>query len=453
MAADSSWGIGPDGKSAAPSFQEVTYRQVGSCVPYNKRGCGLGKSQGSSRIRYNIFILEVVIMRKIFYVGIDVAKRRHQACVIDTGGAVVVKPFSFENSTAGFDKFLRIVKTATGRCQRMVGLEATGHYWLCLHDALVRHGFNPVVFNPLQTKAFSNLEIRKVKSDSVDAVHIAQALRFGRYRRAHVPSDPAVRELRRLTRLRYFLVDMRTMMLERTTAGLDVVFPEYETLFNSFFLRSSMQLLARYPTPQAMLDAGPQQITDLLKSASRGRFGHQKAQTILECAAASFGVTTQNGAHAVEIQAGVAMMESFSAQIASLETMILSSLETTPQYITTITGVGNISAATIIAEIGDISRFPSGKQLVAFAGLDPSVYQTGEFLGTRSHISKRGSAYLRRALYQCAVPACQFNKDLHAFFQKKISEGKHFNTAALAVAAKLCHIIWRIMTDNRPYQP
>jgi len=391
-------------------------------------------------------------MKPRFYIGVDVSKRKHKACIIDAWGEPVTEPFSFDNSRDGFEEFIRIVSRHVKPGKALMGFEATGHYWFAFHHALTCRKLQPVVINPALTSAFSKLDLRKAKTDPKDALSIAQALRFGRFSETHVPPQPLF-EMRRLTRLRYFLVDLRTALKIRMTCSLDVVFPEYESLFASSLSPSSIQLLSSFPTPRAMLDAEPEQIETLLKTASRGRLSADRTEVIIEQAASTFGVPDTGGVFEAEILTGISLIEQTAQQIKNLDSQIVSRLENFPQYITTIPGIGDITAASIIAEIGDISRFPSGKELVAFAGLDPSVYQSGEFTGTHSHVSKRGSVYLRRSLYLCAVVARRFNQDLSEFYQRKKAEGKHSNLATIAVARKLCHIIWRIMTDNRPYKP
>jgi transposase len=382
-------------------------------------------------------------------VGIDIAKHEHVAAVLDEQGQVVQAPFRVSNTQAGFEHLRQVVAGLPEAV--LVGLEATGHYWLALYDALTRWGCVVVVFNPLQIHAFRKSGLRKVKNDRSDAVWIAEFMRLG-HRTPTAPTLPALLQLKELTRFRFHLTELVGDCKRKVLSVLDRVFPEYESAFSSVFLASSRRLLAEAATPQEVADFDMSELSDLLHTASRGRFGAAQAEALQRLARQSVGVRFLADAARVELHCLLAQIELLEAQREQVDEAIAELLAQLPQYLTTIPGVGRVTAASLLAEIGDIQRFPSPEQLVAYAGIDASVYQTGQFEGTRAHMSKRGSPHLRVALWQAANTAILHNLELQAYYQRKRAEGKAHGTALGAVCRKLLIRIYVILKEQRPYR-
>ena len=233
---------------------------------------------------------------------------------------------------------------------------------------------------------------------------------------------------------------------------LDQVFPEYEKLFSDTFGVTSKEVLSNYPTPEDMLAVSTRKLSNLLQKASHGRFGREKAQQLQAVAAGSFGVGFAKDAFAFQIRQLIEQIDFLEGQIRELDAQIAVLLKQTGSYITTIPGIGDTLGAIIISEIGDIHRFDAPGKLVAFAGLDVKVSQSGEFTGSRQKISKRGSPYLRRAIWMAASRAVFCDPVLSAYYQSLRTRGKHHLTAIGAVARKMCNIIFAILTQERPYQ-
>jgi transposase len=385
------------------------------------------------------------------YLGIDVAKRQHKAMLLDAAGATVLKPFPVNNDRAGIDALLQRLAQVNEPLE--IGLEATGHYWLALYDQLTQAGYQVHVLNPLQVHAYQRSGIRKRKSDSIDALWIADFIRVGGARHATSPDTlPIYLQLRQLTRFRFSLTDQIGDAKRRILAVLDRVFPEYETLFSDVFLTSSRRLLAEAVLPQDFVDFDLNELTRLLAQSSRGRFGQPKALEIQTLAQQSIGVTLLADAARVEVGCLLAQLDFLQQQVAQVDTALEQLVTTLPnQYLTTIPGIGAVVAATLLGEIGDIQRFPSMEQLVAYAGIDPTVYQSGQFQAAEAHISKRGSPHLRLALWLAAGIARQHDPQLKAFYEKKRAEGKSYGTAMGAVCRKLLHRIYVVLRDQRPY--
>jgi len=232
---------------------------------------------------------------------------------------------------------------------------------------------------------------------------------------------------------------------------LDRVFPEYETVFSDVFIKSSRAILKNAVSAQDFATFDLSELTNILKANSRGRFGQEKANRIQEMAKQSVGISYLTNAVYLEMQCLLAQLDLLLDQITDLDNAINEIMDKTDQYITSIPGVGNVTGSAILAEIGDINRFENSGKLVAYAGIDPTVHQTGQFVATKTRMSKRGSPHLRYALWQAASMAIQYDPELKAYYQAKRAEGKHHGTALGAVCNKLLSRIFIILKDKRPY--
>ncbi len=385
----------------------------------------------------------------MYYCGIDVAKRKHSAMVLNEKAETQQQNFTFKNDRDGFDKLLSLLKPFSG--ELIVALEATGHYWLSLYECLSTANYPVVVLNPLQVHAYQRSGIRKRKNDRIDSFWIADYARVSN-QEATVKQAPELMQLRDLTRFRFRLTENIGNCKRKLLTILDRVFPEYETLFSSVFLTTSKQLLAKAITAQEFADFDLQELTELLSHASRGRFGQDKAEAIVEKARHSIGISTFANSARLQVQCLLAQLNLLEDQCQEIdkETEIL--MAQLPQHITTIPGVGAITGAAILGEIGDINRFDAPEKLVAYAGIDATVYQSGNFEATETHMSKRGSPFLRVALWQAASMAALYDPQLKEYYQKKKAEGKHHGTVVGAVARKLLARIFIILKENRPYE-
>lgn len=389
----------------------------------------------------------------MFYCGIDIAKYKHEATVIDETGTALLDSISFANSKEGCEKLLSLFsRLDISREDLLVGMEATGHYWLSVYGYLLEQDFEVKVINPIQSEAFRKMYIRQTKTDRKDSFMIAQIMRFGQFSATNL-SEETIVALRQLSRYRLALVDACGDCKRRVIALLDQVFPEYAALFSDTFGVTSKEVLSQYPTPEDLLSVSTRKLSNLLEKTSRGRLGREKAEQMKAAAANSFGVGFAKDAFSFQIRQLIEQLEFLEGQIAELEEQLASLLKQTGSYITTIPGIGDTLGAIILGEIGDIHRFDAPNKLVAFAGLDVRVSQSGEFTGTRQKISKRGSPYLRRAIWLAASRAAFCDPILSKYYQSLRARGKHHLTAIGAVSRKLCNIIFAILSDNRPYEP
>lgn len=387
----------------------------------------------------------------MLFVGIDIAKRNHEASVIAQDGSVVRKAMRFANSQAGYNKFMDMVRSLKEPV--VFGMEATGHYWLTLYTHLRNDGFTVHVINPIQSDALRGMYIRKTKTDSVDSVIIADVIRFGRYCETSVePGD--LQAMRELCRQRFYIIDMASDLKRKVIALLDQVFPEYEKLFSDTFGASSMEILSQYTTPEEMLSVSSQQLAEILEKASRGRLGAEKAVEIQNAARNSFGIVMASSSFSLIIRQYIEQIRSLEASVDVFDVEIARLLSGFDTQLTTITGVGPTLAAVILSEIGgDIRRFSSPAKLAAYAGVDPTVKRSGDFSGSRMKMSKRGSPYLRRAIWLASTVAAFKDPAIHALYERKRAEGKDHMTVIGHVCRKMISIIFAVLRDNTPYVP
>lgn len=385
----------------------------------------------------------------LYSVGIDIGKREHHLVILDDTGQRVGKPQTIANTRSGFDALLQTLRALDGSVQ--LALEATGPYWLALYEYLTHAAFQVAVFNPLQVHAYRKTGVRRTKTDRMDAFWIADLLRIGGAARTAQP-DQAILQLRELARFRWQLIDQIGDNKRKVLNVLDRVFPEYETLFSDVFLSSSRALLKQAVNADefAAFDLG--ELTALLRTHSRGRFGLAHAQKIVDTAKTSIGISFLADAAQLEVACLVAQIKFLQTQVEQVDAALAELLTHVPQHLTTIPGLGPVTAATVLGEIGDVTRFATLEKVVAYAGIDATVHQSGQFNATQMHMSKRGSPYLRRALWLSAFVSSQHDAELQAYYERKRAEGKHHNTVIGAICRKLLARIFVVLKEQRPYE-
>lgn len=393
----------------------------------------------------------------MFYIGIDIGKRHHEAGLINDKGDPMGKTIRFANSKEGSEKLLQFINQyKLTPDNSVVGIEATGHYWLSVFSFLHKLGFKTTVFNPLQSDALRHFYIRKTKTDVRDAYLIAQVIRIDSPDETPFLEEDLLK-LRHLERLRFSFVDQCSDLKRKVISLLDQVFPEYEEIFSDIFGMSSTEILQHSPLPEDLLKIDPKRLAELLNRVSKGRYGESrsltKANQIRESALNSFGISVGSDVFKLQIQLLLEQINLIEEHLKQIEVAMIELSNRQEHFLTTITGIGDTTACVILGEIGSIERFERPEQLVAFAGLDASVHQSGDFNSRRTQLSKRGSPYLRRALWQAAFVASNHDPALSLYYQKLRERGKAHGTAIGAVARKLTHIIFAVLRDNKSYEP
>lgn len=390
----------------------------------------------------------------MFYLGIDIAKTNHVASLLDSKGNIVIRNIKFTNSNKGYKSLLDTVSSKVEDLSSvLVGMEATGHYWLSLFSNLTDDNFNVSVFNPYQIKSYrTSFSLRKQKNDVIDSIIIADFLRVFGTDASNLP-DENILALKQLTRFRASLVDNIASLKTIVIGILDKVFPEYESLFCDVFGNTSKQILINCPTPDDIIKINTTKLSNILSKYSKGKFNKSTALNLKQVAKASFGTKYASNACSFEIKQILNQIIFLESQIQDLDFKIKELYDNLDSHLLTVPGVGKVLAPIILAEIGDINNFDKPSKLIAFAGIDPSENQSGNKSSTNEKTSKRGSPYLRRAIFTASLVAMKNNQDLRDYYDKKKSEGKHHFVAMTGVSRKLLTIIYYILRENRDYRP
>lgn len=381
----------------------------------------------------------------MIYVGIDIAKLNHFASAISSDGEVLIEPFKFTNDNDGF--LLLLSKLSSfDKSSLIIGLESTAHYGNNLLAFLVPKGFQVCLINPIQTSTMRKNNIRKTKTDKVDTLIICKTLMMQPLRFVTL-YDIGLLQLKNLGRFRQKTVKQRTRLKIQLTSYVDQIFPELQYFFKSgIHHKGCYALLKEAPSPEAIASMHLTHLTHLLKSASHGHFKRETAVELRVLAQKSVGNSDKS--LSIQVTHSIEQIELLDRQLEQIESEMTDIVRSLDSVIMTIPGIGSINGGMILGEIGDISRFTSPSKLLAFAGLDPSVYQSGNFEAKHTRMSKRGSRALRYALINAAHNVVKNNKTFQDYYIQKMSEGRSHYNALGHCAGKLVRIIYKMLTDN-----
>ena len=382
----------------------------------------------------------------MIYVGIDIAKLNHFAAAISSDGGILIEPFKFTNDYDGFYLLLSSL-APLDQNSIIIGLESTAHYGDNLVRFLISRGFKVCVLNPIQTSSLRKNNIRKTKTDKVDTFVIAKTLLMQDSLRFISLEDLDYVELKELGRFRQKLVKQRTRLKIQLTSYVDKVFPELQYFFKSGLHQNSVYaVLKEAPTPVAIASMHMTHLAHLLEVASHGHFDKQTAKELRVLAQKSVGMN--DSSLSIQITHTIEQIELLDSQLLSTELQMADIVTSLHSVIMTIPGIGAVNGGMILGEIGDIHRFSEPKKLLAFAGLDPSVYQSGNFQAPKTRMSKRGSTVLRYALMNAAHNVVKNNATFKAYYDAKRAENRSHYNALGHCAGKLVRVIWKMLTDE-----
>jgi len=392
----------------------------------------------------------------MFYVGIDVSKGKSDICIKDENGNDLIQRFKITNNKADLDMLYetieRIRSKTPGNSDVVFGMEATGIYSLPLYSALKRDGHKVKLYNPIQTNGFRKMNIRKTKTDPIDSAVIADMLRHSEPPQVSEIQDFHLFQLRELVRVRHRLIEKQALCKVQLVRNIDAIWPDYENVIKRVFGVASLAILKKYSVPSKLKAESFEQFHEFVQKKSRSKISRSKAEEIYSHAGNVLTVTELDSVIAIEIKTLITQLELYDEQIHSVEKKINHMMKQIDTKIKSVPGIADILGPTILGEIGNIDRFSNVKKLVAFAGLDPAVSQSGRFENKSGKISKRGSPLLRQALFLGANIAIQNDENLKRFYSKKRSEGKHHFSALNAVAAKLLRIVYWVLKNNKEYK-
>ena len=385
-------------------------------------------------------------------VGIDVAKDKHDCFILSSEGEILVDVFTIPNNSAGFSTLLQTIRTCVRPQEKIkVGLEATGHYSYNILGFLLDNGLTTYVINPLHTNLYrKSLSLRKTKTDRIDARTIATMLMSRVDLKSYTDISYHNEELKSLTRYRFTKVNERAKLKQSVSRLVTILFPELEKIVPSLHMASVYALLSEFPGAHQIGDSHLTRLKTLLSEATHGRYGKEKAIEIREAARNSIG--SRRRAESMELQHTLLLIATMDVAIEEIEAQIKEILEEIQSPITTIPGIGFRMGAMILAEVGDFSQFSSPDKILAYAGLSPSTYQSGQLTNAHSHMEKRGSRYLRYALFNATKLVCQHNPIFADYLSKKTSEGKHYYVAISHAAKKLVRLIYAMELSGESYR-
>ena len=390
----------------------------------------------------------------MIYVGIDVAKDKHDCFITNSDGEVLFKPFTIPNNREGFETlFQRIESLSDDLTKVKVGLEATGHYSYNLLGFLLDKGLTTFVINPLHTNLYrKSLTLRKTKTDKVDSRTIAAMMMSGMNLKSYSDTSYHNEELKSLTRYRFDKVKERAKLKSSVSRLVNILFPELEKLVPTLHMVSVYALLSEFPGASHIAFSHLTRLSNLLSESSKGHYGKDTALLFREAARNSIGSVMP--AKSLELKHTIRLIQELTLEIDEIEAAIKRIMDEEIQSpILTILGISYRMGAMILAEIGDFSRFDSADKILAYAGMSPSTYQSGQLDNCYSHMEKRGSRYLRYALYNAAKYVCHWDKTFGAYLEKKRAEGKHYNVALSHATKKLVRLIFAMEKSRKAYIP
>ena len=390
----------------------------------------------------------------MIYIGIDVAKDKHDCFITHSDGEALFNSFTISNNREGFETlFQRIESVSDDLTKVKAGLEATGHYSYNLLGFLPDKGLTTFVINPLHTNLYrKSLSLRKTKTDKVDSRTIATMMMSDMNLKSYSDTSYHNEELKSLTRYRFDKVKERAKLKSSVSRLVCILFPELEKLVPTLHMASVYALLSEFPGADAVASAHLTRLSNLLSESSKGRYGKDTAVMFREAARSSIG--SHMAAKSPELKHTIKLIQELTIEIDEIETAIKRIMDEEIQSpILTIPGISYRMGAMIIAEIGDFSRFDSADKILAYAGMSPSTYQSGQLDNCHSHMEKRGSRYLRYALYNATKYVCHWDESFGTYLEKKRSEGKHYNVALSHATKKLVRLIFAMEKSRRAYIP
>ena len=388
----------------------------------------------------------------MIYVGIDVAKDKHDCFITSSDGEVLFKSFTISNNREGFETLFQRIKSVSDDLTKVkVGLEATGHYSYNLLGFLLDNGLPTFVINPLHTNLYrKSLSLRKTKTDKVDAHTIASMIMSDVNLKSYSDTSYHNEELKSLTRYRFDKVKERAALKSSVSRLVCILFPELEKLVPSLHMVSVYALLSEFPSASAIASAHLTRLTNLLSESSKGRYGRDTAIIFRDAARSSIG--SHMPAKSLELKHTIKLIRELDTEIVEIENEIKSIMDKINSPILTIPGINYRMGAMIIAEIGDFNRFDSADKILAYAGMSPSTYQSGQLDNCYAHMEKRGSRYLRYALYNATKYVCHWDESFGSYLAKKRAEGKHYNVALSHATKKLVRTIYAMERTKQAYR-
>ncbi|MDO5475428.1 MAG: IS110 family transposase [Candidatus Saccharibacteria bacterium] len=392
----------------------------------------------------------------MLYIGIDVARSKHDFFIMGENGKRVAGPITIRNNLDGFTRLIRVIQECKNAQEDIlgdvfIGMESTGHYGDNILNYLYEKGFTIYVMNPKLTSDIrKSTSLRKTKTDKIDSRAIANIVRT--HREEFEPftiKSYHISELKSLTRYRQSLVSDRSRLKNSVKRLIIILFPEYDEIFSDIHGETSYAILTEFPGSIELAKANIIKLTNIISKASNNRYKREMAERIRNVARNSIGTTSK--VKSEELRDTIERIRQLSAKISELDKRIDEMMKEVDSPISTIPGVGKVLAAIIISETGNIARFKNSDKLVAYAGISPTIYQSGQYIAPIAKMEKRGSRQLRYAIMLAAEQVARNCQYFAAQMQKKRAEGKSYRVAISHIARNLIRLIYRMELTGETY--
>jgi transposase len=384
-----------------------------------------------------------------YFIGIDVSKYSHNLAIVNQDNQVIKRNLVYDNTRPGMEKMMETLNQLGDSNTIAIGCEATGHYWLNLFHYLSKQDYHLCVFNPLQVASFKNYNLRGSKTDSDDSVLIAKVLKLGVAQSKKLPEEQRF-ELKELCRFRHNLKNQTVATKLRITTILDQIFPEFHTVFKDLSGKTAQAVLEDYPHPETLDNISVTDLTKYLKRASRSYFGKTTATTLKSQAKYTIGLKFGINCFTLQIKLLLQQLQSLEEQVKLLDNEIKRLVDAQQTHLTTIPGISHVIAGTILGETADFTS-KGAKAFLAYCGLDPKRNDSGIKTG-RSKMGKRGSRYLRQALWMAASSARMHSPTFKKVYDDQKDKGKHYMIAISHVAKKMAYVVDAVLRTDQPYK-
>lgn len=385
------------------------------------------------------------------YIGIDIGKENHVVCGVSDQEQRVLPQFSVDNSLSGIELLTTKVKALASPDQILVGMEATGHYWQCFFIQLQTLGFSVCLINPYQINHFAKTNLRRAKTDKVDALTIARFLAKSKPTPTHLPEEPIMIQ-RQLSRLRDSLVKNRSALYNQLLGVLDIAFPEFARILSHPTSEKALTILQHYPSAAALRKARQGKLQNLTYGKKRHKIGPTLASALKRQAKRSLAANYAHDVYEIEVRSLLAQIKAINEQLLVVGQKLKENFSQLKlNNLLSIPGLGIISAASLVAEIGDINKFASPKKLVAHLGVCPKETQSGKYRNPNPRMSKMGNARLRAVLYRVCISAVRCNPIIKKFYLRLLDKGKAKRLALCACMRKMIHLFWAIWRYQRTF--
>lgn len=396
----------------------------------------------------------------MYFVGIDVAKEKHYVSILDDTKELAVKPFWIYSDILGLrDLLARLAELSLNNDDFMIGVESTGAFSENLYEYITDADYKVVLLNSYQTAKYRDFStMKKIKNDAIDALVIAELLASDKYKESYISNDD-YQSLKVLGRLKKSISDkIKTIQREISTV-MATVNPEISKVFPSIFTKTALAIIKEDPTAVDIQKATPKKLTKIFRHIKGNNFNDEKAKFLIELSKSSIYGGRAHESRALMIRTNIRIFELLSqekdeieAQINSLLYNKIELIDASISNIKTIPGVSDKTISAVLGECGDIKRFTSAKSFIAYLGLYPTQYQSGNSLSV-GRLAKRGIPIAKHALYMAAVASVRHNTELNKVFHDKISAGKSKKEALIIISKKLATIIYSLFKYNKPYEP